>query len=59
MIYYVFGLDLAMKSSIKVDFKQFDGKESFFIWKVWIEDLLVQHELDLILEERPEGTTDR
>ena len=48
-----------MGSSIKVDFDKFDGKGSFCMRKVWIEDLLVQHELDLALEERYEGITNR
>ena len=48
-----------MGSSIKVDFEEFDGKGSFSMWKVWVEDLLVQHKLDLTLEECPEGITDR
>ena len=47
-----------MARSIKVNFEKFDGKESFSIWKVRVEDLLVQHELDLVLEERPDGMTD-
>ena len=48
-----------MESSIKVDFEKFDGKESFSIWKVRVEDLLVPHELDLVLKERSDEMTDR
>ena len=48
-----------MESSIKIDFKKFDGKESFFMWKVHVKDLLVQHELDQVLKNRLEGMTDR
>ena len=48
-----------MGSNIKVDFEKFDGKKSFFMWKVRVEDILVQHELDLALEERPDEMTDR
>lgn len=48
-----------MGSSMKVDFKIFDGKGSFSIWKVRVEDLLVKHELDLALEDRPEGMSYR
>ena len=52
-----FGLDLAMGSNVKVDFEKFDGK-NFFIWKVRVEDFLVQAELDQVLEENPEGMSD-
>ena len=48
-----------MGSSVKVNFEKFDRKGSFFIWKVRVEDLLVQHELDLALEDRPEGMGDQ
>ena len=45
-------MDPTIESSIKVDFEKFDGKGSFSIWKVQVEDLLVQNELDLTLKER-------
>ena len=49
-----------MKSSrIKVGFDKFDGKESFTIWKVRVEDLLVQMGLDSTLEDRSEGMDDK
>ena len=41
-----FGLDPAMASNMKVDFEKFDEKKNFFMWKVRIEDLLVQVDLD-------------
>ena len=44
-----------MGSNIKVNFKKFDRKQSFSMWKVRVKDLLVQHELDLVLEERLDG----
>nr|XP_019704707.1 probable LRR receptor-like serine/threonine-protein kinase At3g47570 [Elaeis guineensis] len=43
-----------MSNSIKVDFEKFNGKDSFSMWKVTVEDLLVQSELDLTLEDRLE-----
>ena len=48
-----------MGSSIKIDFEKFDGKGSFSMWKVRVEDLLVQQGLDLALEERSDGITDK
>ena len=47
-----------MGSNMKVDFEKFDGKENFSIWKVHMEVLLVQAELDQALEEKPEGMSD-
>ena len=48
-----------MGSSIKMDFKKFDRKGSFSIWKVRVKDFLVQYELDRALEERSDGMLDR
>ena len=48
-----------MGSNMKVNFENFDGKKNFFIWKIWMEDLLVQADLDQALDEKPEGMTDR
>ena len=48
-----------MESSIKVNFEKFDGNKSLSIWKVRVEDQLIQHELDLVLEERPDRMMDR
>ena len=48
-----------MGSSIKVDFEKFDWKGSFSMWKMRVEDLLIQHELDLALEERSDGMSDK
>ena len=48
-----------MSTSMKVDFKKFDGKKNFFVWKVRVEDLLVQLELDPTLEEKPDGMSDK
>ena len=48
-----------MGSNMKVDFEKFDGKENFFMWKIRVEDLLVQADLDQALDEKPEGMTDR
>ena len=53
--YCVFGLDLAMSTSMKVDFEKFDRKENFSMWKVRVKDLLIQLELDPALEEKPDG----
>ena len=48
-----------MGSNMKVKFEKFDGKGNFFMWKIWVEDLLVQADLDQALDEKPEGMTDR
>ena len=47
-----------MNSESKVEFEKFNGKVSFSIWKVRVEDLLVQNFLDVALEERSEGMMD-
>ena len=44
---------------MKVDFEKFDEKEDFSMWKVRVEDLLVQADLDHTLEEKLEGMMDR
>ena len=49
-----------MKSSeVKIRFDKFDGKKSFTMWKVRVEDLLVQMGLDLALKDRLEGMDDK
>ena len=47
-----------MASNMKVDFEKFDKKKKFFMWKVRVEDLLIQADLDQALEEKPEGMSD-
>ena len=37
---------------LKVGLEKFDGKKSFMIWKVRMEDLLVQMRLDSALKDR-------
>ena len=46
-------------NGLKVGLEKFDGKESFMIWMVRVEDLLVQMRLDSILKGRPEEITDK
>ncbi len=48
-----------MNNNMKVEFEKFNGKESFSMWKVRVEDLLVQNYLDSVLEDRPEGMTEK
>ena len=43
---------------MKIDFEKFDGKK-ILMWRTRVEDLLVQQELDLALEKKLEGMTDR
>ena len=43
-----------MSSGLKVEFKKFDGKRSFSMWKTRMENLLAQLGLDLTLKERSE-----
>ena len=47
-----------MNSGSKVEFEKFNGKESFSMWKVRMEDLLVQNFLDVALEKWLEGMMD-
>ena len=44
---------------MKIEFEKFDGKGSFTMWKVRVEDLLVQMGLDSFLEDRSEGIKDK
>ena len=44
---------------MKIGVEKFDGKGSFTMWKVRVEDLLVQMGLDLALEDRPGGMNDK
>ena len=44
---------------MKVDFEKFDGKGNFSMWKVRVEDILVQLELDQDLKEKPDGMLDK
>ena len=46
-------------SRVKVEFEKFDGKRSFTMWKVRVEDLLVQIRLDSALEDRSEEMDDK
>ena len=46
-------------SGLKVGLEKFDGKKSFTMWMVRVEDLLVQMRLDLALKDRPEKITDK
>ena len=46
-------------SGLKVGLEKFDGKKSFTIWIVRVEDLLVQMRLDSTLEDRLEEMTDK
>lgn len=48
-----------MNSGMKVEFEGFDGKESFSIWKVRVEDLLVQLGLNLALEKKLEDMMEK
>ena len=51
---------LIMKSSgRKFEVEKFDGKGSFTMWKIRMEDLLVQMGLDVALKERPENVSDK
>ena len=46
-------------SGLKIGFERFDGKESFTIWKVRVENLLVQMGFHLALEYKSEGINDK
>ena len=48
-----------MNNNIKVEFEMFNEKGSFSIWKVRVEDLLVQNYLYSVLKDRPEGMMDK
>ena len=45
-----------MAESSKLQIEKFDGKD-FAWWKMQIEDLLVQKDLDAVLGEKPEKMT--
>ena len=44
---------------MKVDFEKFDVKGNFSMWKLRMEDLLVQLDLVQALEEKPDEMSDR
>lgn len=45
-----------MAESSKLQIEKFDGKD-FGWWKMQIEDLIVQKDLDAVLGEKPEAMT--
>ena len=46
-------------SGLKVGLEKFDGKKSFTMWMVRMEDLLVQMRLDSTMEDRLGKITDK
>ena len=48
-----------MSSGNKIEFEKFTRKESFSMWKVRVEDLLVQNFFDVALEAKPKEMSER
>ena len=46
-------------SGLKIGLEKFDGKKSFTMWMVRMEDLLIQLRLDSTLKDRLEEITDK
>ena len=44
-----------MVSNAKFEVEEFDGTNNFGMWQCEVMDVLVQHELDITFEDKPEG----
>ena len=47
-----------MVSNAKFEVEKFDGTNNFGTWQCEVMDVLVQQELDITLEDKPEGMSD-
>jgi hypothetical protein len=43
-----------MVSNVKFEVEKFDGTNNFNMWQCEVMDVLVQQELDIALEDKPE-----
>ena len=48
-----------MVSDAKFEVEKFDGMNNFGMWQCEVMDVLVQQELDITLEDKPEGMLDK
>ena len=48
-----------MVSNAKFEVEKFDGTNNFDMWQCEVMDVLVQQELDITLEDKPEGMLDK
>ena len=48
-----------MISNAKFEVEKFDGMNNFGMWQCEVMDVLVQQELDITLEDKPEGMSDK
>ena len=48
-----------MVSNAKFEVEKFDEKNNFGIWQCEVMDVLVQQELDVTLEDKPKGMSDK
>ena len=48
-----------MVSNAKFEVEKFDGMKNFGMWQCEVMDVLVQQELDITLEDKPEGMLDK
>ena len=48
-----------MVSNAKFKVDKFDGMNNFGMWQREVMDVLVQQELDITLEDKPEGMSDK
>ena len=48
-----------MVSDAKFEVVKFDGMNNFGMWQCEVMDVLVQQELDITLEDKPEGMLDK
>ena len=48
-----------MVSNVNFEVEKFDGTNNFGIWQCEVMDVLVQQELDITLEDKPEEMSDK
>ena len=48
-----------MVSNAKFEVEKFDGTNNFGMWQCEVMDVLVQQELDITLEDKPERMSDK
>ncbi|KAG2685001.1 hypothetical protein I3760_10G103700 [Carya illinoinensis] len=46
-------------SNVKFEVEKFDGTSNFGMWKCEVMDVLIQQELDIALEEKPDDMTEK
>ncbi|KAL7246770.1 hypothetical protein ACSBR2_001803 [Camellia fascicularis] len=46
-------------SNAKFEVEKFDGRNNFGMWKCKVLDVLIQHELDIVLDDKPAEMSDK